>query len=64
MYDKKPPVRLVGKDGNAYVILGLCQRAARKAGWPKEKIDAVMADMRSGNYDHLLQVAIREFDVR
>ena len=62
--DKRPTVRLIGADGNAFMVLGLCQRAARKAGWPKERIDAVMEDMRSSDYDHLLGVAMREFDVR
>lgn len=62
--DKRPTVRLIGADGNAFMVLWLCQRAARKAGWPKERIDAVMEDMRSGDYNHLLGVAMREFDVR
>ena len=62
--DKRPTVKLIGADGNAFMVLGLCQRAARKAGWPKERIDAVMEDMRSSDYDHLLGVAMREFDVR
>ena len=60
----RPKVKLTGADGNAFNIMGLCQRAARKAGWTKERIDAVMGDMRSGDYDHLLQVAMREFEVR
>lgn len=59
----KPSVKLVGQDGNAYMIMGLCQRAARKAGWAQEKIDSVMAEMKSGNYDHLLQVAFKHFEV-
>jgi hypothetical protein len=62
--DRKPTVKLVGQDGNAFNIMGLCRRAALKAKWSPERLDAVMADMRSGNYDHLLQVAMREFDVR
>jgi hypothetical protein len=58
---KKPVVQL--GDGNAYMIMGLCQRAARKAKWPQEKIDAVMSEMRSGDYDHLLQTAMKYFEV-
>jgi hypothetical protein len=45
---KKPIVRLIGQDGNAYNILGLCQRAAKQAGWTQEQITAVMQEMRSG----------------
>lgn len=60
----RPVVRLVGQNGNAFNIMGLCHRAAEKAGWTKEQIDAVMAEMRAGNYDHLLGVAMERFDVR
>lgn len=62
--EKKPVVRLVGQNGNAFMIIGLCRRAAKAAKWTPERIDAVMTDMMSGNYDHVLQVALREFDVR
>jgi hypothetical protein len=37
--------------------------AARKAGWTKERIDAVMQEMRAGDYDHLLQTAMTHFEV-
>lgn len=60
----KPIVTLVGRDGNAFNILGLCQRAAKQAGWTKEQIDAVMTDMRAGDYDHLLQTAMKHFEVK
>lgn len=50
----KVSMRLVGEDGNAFAILGRFQRAARRAGWSKEAIDAVFAQATSGNYEHLL----------
>jgi len=61
---KKPVVKLIGQDGNAFNIMGLCQRAARKAGWTKEQIETVMAEMKTGDYDHLLATAMKYFDVR
>ncbi len=61
---KKPRVFLTDLDGSAYSILARCSRAALDANWPKERVKAVLDDMRSGDYDHLLQVAMREFDVR
>lgn len=60
----KPKVQLSGRDGNAFGILGACARAAKDAGWPPEKVKAVMDEMKSGNYDHLLQKAMEHFDVR
>lgn len=62
--DTKPKVKLVGASGNAFSIIATCRAAARKAGWDGERIEAVTKDMQSGDYDHLLQVAMREFDVR
>lgn len=62
--DKKPTLKLIGQDGNAFMILGLARRAAVKAGWSKERIDAVMTEMRSGDYNNLLVKAMEHFDVR
>jgi hypothetical protein len=61
--DTRPHVRLVGEDGNAFMILGLCQKAARRAGWSPEKIAAVMDEMKAGDYNHLLATAMKHFDV-
>lgn len=62
--EKKPIVKLVGEDGNAWAVMGRCTAAARKAKWSEDRIKAVMAEMRAGNYDHLLQTAMKHFDVR
>jgi len=61
--EPKPELRLVGEDGNAFAILGAAQRAARKAGWPKEKVEEMMNKAKSGDYDHLLQTMMEYFDV-
>lgn len=59
----KPCVKLVGQDGNAFVILGLCRRAAKKAGWTAEQIKAFMDEATNGDYNHLLATACDWFDV-
>lgn len=59
----KPTVQLIGQDGNAFMILGLCRKAASKAGWDKEKIDSVLGEMMEGDYSHLLNTAMKHFDV-
>ncbi len=61
--EPKPTVRLVGQDGNAFAILGACQRAAKAAGWPQEKVDAFRAEATSGDYDNLLATCMKWFDV-
>ena len=53
---------LAGLDGNAFALMGAYQRAAKKQGVPQERRDAVMADCRSGGYDHLLAVLMAHCD--
>jgi hypothetical protein len=62
--DARPVVVLTGADGNAFSVMGLCRRAARKAGWPEERIGALLREMMAGDYDALLRVAMENFDVR
>jgi hypothetical protein len=61
---KQPILKIIGEDGNAFAILGKAQRVARQAGWTQEKIDQMMNEARSGDYDHLLQTMMEYFDVR
>jgi len=61
--EDQPEVKILGQNGNAFLILGLCSRAAKKAGWTKEQIDAVLEEMRAGDYDELLRTAMKYFDV-
>lgn len=58
-----PEVNLIGKDGNAFSILGHCQRAARKAGVPPDEIGHFMAEATGGDYDNVLATAMRYFEV-
>jgi len=60
----KPSVKLLGRDGNAFAIMGACSKAAKQAGWPKTQVDAVLEEMMSGDYDHLLAVACKHFNVK
>jgi hypothetical protein len=59
----KPPLKLTGRDGNAFVIMGAAQAAAKSAGWSKAEIDEYLADAMSGDYDHLLQATMKRFKV-
>jgi hypothetical protein len=55
-------VQLSGEDGNAFAILGRTAAALRRAGVPKEEIDAYFAEATSGDYDHLLQTTMAWVD--
>lgn len=54
----KVKLNLVGIDGNAFVIMGAFQVAARQAGWNKAEIDDVLNDAMSSDYDHLLHTIL------
>jgi hypothetical protein len=49
---------LVGEDGNAFSILGLFQKRARREGWTSEEIEKVIDNATSGDYNHLLATII------
>jgi hypothetical protein len=61
---KKPRVKFTGQNGNAFNLLGICQHAAQKAGWDKDRLDAFMAEATGGDYDHLLRTCVKHFDVK
>jgi hypothetical protein len=45
------------------LILSRCRRSAREAGLSDEEITAFMAEATAKDYDYLLQVAMRWFEV-
>jgi hypothetical protein len=57
-------VELIGKDGNAFAILGAVSKALRKAGYDKEFIDEYLVKAKSGNYEHMLHVTMTYVHVK
>lgn len=55
-------VTLTGLDGNAFAVLGRCREAAKDAGLPEDEIATFMDEAMAGDYDHLLQTAMRWFN--
>jgi len=62
---KKTPSKIVidldGPIGNAYALLGNAAEFARQSGYSKEKIDKMIVDMQSADYEHLVQVFDKHF---
>ena len=54
MVKKKVKLELVGLDGNAFFLMGMFSRQARKEGWTSEEIELVLDECKKGDYDHLL----------
>ena len=54
---KKPQseivIDLTGPDGNAFVLMGMAKRYAKQLGLDA---DLIINNMRSGDYEHLVQV--------
>lgn len=52
-------VQLVGTDGNAFAIIGKVRTALREAGASPDEIDDFTTEATSGDYNHVLQTAMR-----
>lgn len=60
----KIKVRLTGSDGNAFAVIGNVQKALRSAGVPASEVAEFVKEASSGDYDNVLQTAMRWVDVR
>lgn len=57
-------VQLSGENGNAFMILALCMRAARRSGlMTEQEINQFRDEAMSKDYNHLLVTAMRYFNV-
>ena len=52
--DKTVNLDLVGVNGNAFMIMGVFRRQAKREDWTQEEIDLVLTEAKSGDYNHLL----------
>ncbi len=55
-------VKLIGNDGNAFVILGTVQKALKDHG-RSDLVDEFLKEAMSGDYDHLLQTCCKYVEV-
>lgn len=59
----KTKLKLIGKDDNAYAILGFARVAMQKAGGSMKEWDDFKKEATSGDYDHLLRTCCEWFKV-
>jgi len=59
----RPRVKLVGRDGNAFTIIGLVSAALRKAGASEAVIGQYRQESMCGDYNHLLATAMQYCEV-
>ena len=48
-------LELVGIDGNAFALMGAFRKAARRQGFEQDKIDKVILECQSSDFNYLLQ---------
>lgn len=56
-------VKLIGRDGNAFAILGTVRKALQRGGVSSADIDTFMDEAQSGDYNHLLQTVMTWVEV-
>ena len=56
-------VQLVGRDGNAFSILGTVKQALKRGGESREFIEAFVKEATSGDYNHLLATCMKVCEV-
>jgi len=56
-------VDLIGRDGNAFAVLGNVKTALRRGGVEQVEIDEFMAEAMSGDYNHLLATVARWVEI-
>lgn len=54
----KPEIDLTGPQGNAFFLLGTAKKMAKQLGKDSE---AILHEMKSGDYENLIDVFDREF---
>ena len=62
MKKQKPQVKLIGRDGNAFFIIGTVRKALLKEGMGQEAKE-FMEKATSGDYNNLLRVVMDYVDV-
>ena len=62
-FQARPEVNILGRDGNAFAIIGACGKAAKAAGFSSDEIKSITDEMMAGDYNPLLATAMEYFDV-
>jgi hypothetical protein len=63
MKKQKPKVKLIGRDGNAFCIIGTVRKALLKEGMKKEA-EEFMKKVTFSDYNNLLRVVMEYVDVQ
>ena len=62
-YYSKPEVKLIGLDGNVFVIIGRCEQALNRSGQALRAKEFISKAFNAGSYDAVLQLAVEYCEV-
>ena len=54
-------INIHGPEGNAFYLLGIARKTAKKLGYSPDEIEKLCSDMTASDYDHLLSVFEEHF---
>ena len=57
----KPMIDLTGPEGNAFCLMGYVKQWSKELGFTKENTEIIIEDMKSSDYEHLLEVIEENF---
>lgn len=57
-------VKLIGKNGNAFNLLGIVRRAMRRTGYNEAFVKQFTDEATSGDYHHLLMTILKYVEVK
>jgi hypothetical protein len=60
----KPKAKVIGENGNVFVILGICSSALKKVGQHKEAAEMNEKVFSSGSYDDALSIMMEYCDFK
>jgi hypothetical protein len=60
-YDREIIIDLTGPQGNAFFLLGYAQKLAFNLGYSTSDTILMIEDMKSSDYEHLIQVFDKHF---
>jgi len=61
---QKPKVKLSGKDGNVFNLIGICSKALKQAGQHEQAKEMTARVFKAGSYSEALGIMMDYCDVR
>jgi hypothetical protein len=61
--DAKMKIDLSGQNGNAFYLMSMADKFGSKLGFSPEKINHIINEMKSSDYDNLIKTFLKNFGI-